>query len=60
MLLACMLARIWPSSEATSLWVEIVEYRRREIEAQCTGDETYDYVLLQTAQQDITRAQLAE
>lgn len=59
-LLACMLARIWPSSEATSLWVEIVECRRREIEAQCTGDETCDYIPLQAAQQDITRAQLAE
>ncbi len=60
LMLACMLARIWTASEATSLWVEIVACRRREIEINCTGDEAKDYVLLQAAQQDLTRSNLAD
>ena len=32
-LLACMLARIWERSEATSIWVEIVERRKQNIPA---------------------------
>ena len=34
--------------------------RRREIEINCTGDEAKDYVLLQAAQQDLTRSNLAD
>ena len=60
LMLACMLARIWTAPEATSLWVEIVACRRREIEINCTGDEARDYVLLQAAQQDISRSDLAD
>lgn len=32
-LLACMLARLWEGSEATSIWVEIVTERKREMVA---------------------------
>ena len=60
LMLACMLARIWSASEATSLWVEIVACRRREIEITCTGEDARDYILLQAAQQDITRSNLAD
>ena len=60
LMLACMLARIWTAPEATSLWVEIVACRRREIEINCTGDEAKDYVLLQAALQDLTRSNLAD
>ena len=60
LLMACMLARIWTAPEATSLWVEIVACRRREIEINCTGDEAKDYVLLQAAKQDLTRSNLAD
>ena len=60
LMLACMLARLWTAPEATSLWVEIVACRRREIELNCTGDEAKDYVLLQAAQQDLTRSNLAD
>ena len=60
LMLACMLARIWTAPEATSLWVEIVACRRREIESDCTGDEAKDYILLQAAQQDLTRSNLAD
>ena len=60
LMLACMLARIWTAPEATSLWVEIVACRRREIEINCTGTEARDYILLQAAHQDITRSNLAD
>jgi hypothetical protein len=30
-LLACMLARMFPGSEATSIWVELIEARKREL-----------------------------
>lgn len=30
-LLACMLARMFPGSEATSIWVELVEERKKEL-----------------------------
>jgi hypothetical protein len=33
-LLACLLAPIWKSHEATSLWVELVERRKQEIKVQ--------------------------
>ncbi|KAL9607957.1 MAG: hypothetical protein Q9167_007180 [Letrouitia subvulpina] len=32
-LLACMLARVWSASEATSIWDEIVEVRKKELMA---------------------------
>ena len=30
-LLACMLARLWPSSESTSIWVELVAERKKQL-----------------------------
>ncbi len=30
-LLACLLARMWPAAEATSIWVEIVAERKRQV-----------------------------
>ncbi|KAH6951192.1 hypothetical protein BKA56DRAFT_505601, partial [Ilyonectria sp. MPI-CAGE-AT-0026] len=54
-LLACLLARVWKSHEAISLWVEIVERRKQEILATTTtGDAS-----LMAAQQAISRQQLA-
>ena len=60
LLLGCMLARIWSGPEATSLWVELVDRRRREIDECCTDASTSQYVLLQAAQQEITRSNLAD
>ncbi|MDI1489455.1 MAG: hypothetical protein OHK93_008734 [Ramalina farinacea] len=56
LMLACLLARIWSGPEATSLWVELVEHRRHEIQTECTNDEA----ALCAAQQDISRSQLAD
>ncbi|KAK8108140.1 uncharacterized protein PG998_010153 [Apiospora kogelbergensis] len=59
-LLACMLARMWPDGEATSLWVEIVAERRQEIASKFERGEPIKYSLsAAAAQQEITREQLA-
>jgi hypothetical protein len=58
-LLACMLARIWSGPEATSIWVQIVQDRRKEIERALDNDSVH-YKTLAAARHDITRQQLAE
>jgi len=59
-LLACMLARIWDASEATSIWVELVDERKREITATFKDPNVVDLAAYMSAQQIITRTQLAE
>ena len=59
-LLACLLARIWSGSEATSLWSEIVEKRRQEIVAAFENNEEIDIATLSIARQEFSRQQLAE
>ncbi|KAI1414979.1 hypothetical protein F5Y13DRAFT_196976 [Hypoxylon sp. FL1857] len=60
-LLACMLARVWSETEATSLWVEIVAERRREIVARFSNDEPLPFALTAAAaQQEIPREELAK
>lgn len=60
-LLACMLARVWPASEATSVWYELVKERRRNIEQKWNANEELNFAsLTAAAQSDISRANLAE
>ncbi|KAK4442838.1 hypothetical protein QBC34DRAFT_223278 [Podospora aff. communis PSN243] len=60
-LLACMLARMFDASEATSVWVELVKDRRAEIGARFQNNEEVHFsVLTAAAQAEISRAQLAE
>ena len=56
LMLACLLARLWSQSEATSLWVELVDYRRKEIKQHHAND----HAALFAAMQDIPRSQLAD
>lgn len=60
-LLACMLARMWSPSEATSIWVEIVAERKRQIKEQ-SDDGVYKTSLeLQLIWRDeMSRKDLAE
>lgn len=59
-LLACMLARVWPASEATSVWYELVKERRRNVEEKWNANEQLHFtVLTAAAQSDISRANLA-
>lgn len=58
-LLACMLARIWESSEATSVWVEIVQERKKDIASLFNSGSAADISTYMIAQQELTREQLA-
>ncbi|TGJ81490.1 hypothetical protein E0Z10_g7272 [Xylaria hypoxylon] len=59
-LLACMLARIWEAPKATSIWVELVEKRKEQIQHVCDGSELSHQALIAASRQDITRRELAE
>ncbi|KAK0702215.1 hypothetical protein B0H67DRAFT_650272 [Lasiosphaeris hirsuta] len=60
-LLACMLARMFDASEATSVWVELVKDRRAEIGSKFQNNEEMHFsVLTAAAQAEISRSQLAE
>ncbi|KAM0208114.1 hypothetical protein ACHAPQ_010369 [Fusarium lateritium] len=59
-LLACMLAELWDASEATSIWAELVEERRKDIAHRLEQGEALHFGLASAAiQQEITRDQLA-
>jgi hypothetical protein len=58
-LLACMLARSWSGPEAIAIWVELVEERKKEIEAKSDPNELHGLLARATAQQEINRAHLA-
>lgn len=58
-LLACLLARIWKSHEAISLWAELVERRKQEIQSKFTGGSPTELTAMMAAQQIITRDHLA-
>ncbi|KAF7589905.1 hypothetical protein BBP40_003523 [Aspergillus hancockii] len=58
-LLACMLARMWRSDEATSIWVELVEKRKQIIREGCEAIEPRNWASLLASQQEISRTELA-
>lgn len=59
-LLACMLAKIWEGSEATSIWVEIVKRRKEEISDEFEQVNVASMASLAAAKQELTRSQMAE
>ncbi|KAK6535414.1 hypothetical protein TWF694_001874 [Orbilia ellipsospora] len=59
-LLACMLARIWDAGEATSIWVEFVEFQKRHIISHFMESGNISTSAYFAAQQEVTREQLAE
>lgn len=60
-LLACMLARAWNAQEATSIWFELVNERRRQIaSAYESGDAIHFATLAAAAKSEISRQSLAE
>ncbi|KAH7134953.1 hypothetical protein B0J11DRAFT_425484 [Dendryphion nanum] len=58
-LLSCMLARIWKPAEATSLWVELVERRKKEIHESFNATGASQVASVMAAQQVFTRDQLS-
>ncbi|KAJ2993218.1 hypothetical protein NUW58_g1912 [Xylaria curta] len=57
-LLACMLARLWTGSQATSLWVELVKERRKILAAD-EADDPCNVPSLSASKISLTRDQLA-
>ncbi|KAK2729017.1 uncharacterized protein CKAH01_10588 [Colletotrichum kahawae] len=58
-LLACMLARIWKSHEAISLWVELVDRRKQEIVQQYDTTNIMEIGSLMASKQTFSRQHLA-
>lgn len=59
-LLACMLAKMWEGSEATSIWAEIVKRRKEEVITELERNNAVNMATLAAARQDLTRTQTAE
>ena len=59
-LLACLLARAWDAQEAISIWVELVEHRRRAIEEEFRSNHAVSESSLNSVRQDISREDLAK
>ena len=59
-LLACMLARLWTATEATSIWEEVVQARKRQIRSDFEELNSAYIATTLAAQQEITRQQLSE
>jgi hypothetical protein len=57
-LLGCMLARIWSSAEAISIWTEIVVSRKHQLQKRLENDE-FQMSDATSARIEITRDQLA-
>ncbi|KAF9878417.1 hypothetical protein CkaCkLH20_03909 [Colletotrichum karsti] len=58
-LLACMLARIWKSHEAISLWVELVERRKQEVLDKYDSTNATEIASLMASKQTFSRQQLS-
>lgn len=58
-LLACLLARAWDAKEATSIWVELVDQRRKEIEHGLENHHAVSESSRFSLFQDIQRSDLA-
>ncbi|KAJ9137738.1 Nitrate reductase (NAD(P)H) [Pleurostoma richardsiae] len=58
-LLACMLARIWKSHEAISLWVELVDRRRQDINDTYNNGNATEIAAIMASGQAFSRQQLA-
>ncbi|KAL3435919.1 hypothetical protein BDV09DRAFT_184702 [Aspergillus tetrazonus] len=59
-LLACILARIWESGEATAIWDEIVSTQKQMILAKCNEGGSVDMVSWVVAKQQISRKELRD
>lgn len=60
-LLACMLARMFTGTEATSVWAEVVEKQKLYLREEANNDiyEQYQDTAMLAAQQDFSRTELA-
>ncbi|KAI1743886.1 hypothetical protein F4680DRAFT_444581 [Xylaria scruposa] len=59
-LLACLLARIWEPSEATSIWVEIVSRRKLSLESKLAEEGELEQEVHLAVASDISRSDLLD
>ena len=59
-LLACMLARIWDGPQATSIWMEIIDQRKKEVQDEFDKINSINLECLSAAKQEISREQIRE
>lgn len=59
-LLACVLARAFPHSEATAIWVELVAQRKRDIEENLDDSQFQSLAARMACRQDLSRDELAK
>lgn len=57
--LACMLARAWDAKTATSIWVELIEERKKQVWAQVDENKIVHPHSLAASRQDVSRSDLA-
>ncbi|CAK7238440.1 hypothetical protein SEUCBS140593_010690 [Sporothrix eucalyptigena] len=57
--LACMLARAWDAKTTTSIWVELIDERKKQIWAQVDANKIVHPHSLAASRQDLSRADLA-
>ena len=57
-LFACVLARLWNSSEAISIWIELVDGRKKDLAGQKRQDHSSNSPSTVTADLDVTRQDL--
>ncbi|CZR61769.1 uncharacterized protein PAC_11666 [Phialocephala subalpina] len=58
-LLACMLARMWPATTAISIWVQLIQERKKALLG-AEGEETTNLSSLTAAQVSVSREQVAK
>ncbi|KAF7537154.1 hypothetical protein G7054_g4005 [Neopestalotiopsis clavispora] len=58
-LLGCMLAKAWSPAQATGLWFELIQERKKELKAMSSGGHVYREVV-EAAQQELERSELAQ
>ncbi|CRK24238.1 hypothetical protein BN1708_013889 [Verticillium longisporum] len=59
LLLACMLADAWDAKTAISIWVELIDERKEQIQAQQKDNKMLSLQTLAAARQEFARAELA-
>ena len=59
-LLACLLARMWTGPEAISIWVDLIESRRRQVQKEFDDGQIVDPNIAMALMQNVSRKDLAD
>ena len=59
-LLACILARMWSATEAVSIWVELVDHKKQQLQESFAGESTIHSSAVFLSRIQLSRDQLAQ